>query len=349
MKLVVLCAMACGCISPVMHFGGGKTAHEAQQEEYGRVTPASFAAQHEWAGEVSTAKIRVWADDAYRAQNLHWQQTLQDQLDAANEVLAATFGVRLVADYRVWQRHAPGASLEDSIEALTRTDAGDDVLSVIGVTSSISLVSATFEQLGFASVGGRHMVIRGYADLEERKMFEAAFTELRAEERDLLYQSRRRHKTTAILLHELGHNLGADHVPTEDTLMHASYSERSSAFDPHSHEVILATLDQRLRRGHPAAPAAEPAGHKPEATARAAAATMHPQLVVTVDDAGHHIVGSHAIDGATLDDLLRLSFTDDPDTQIVVKVGKHTPHTAIVDLINRGKAVGLQKFAIATQ
>jgi predicted Zn-dependent protease len=242
-----------------MHFGSGKSAHEAQQEEYGRVTPASFAGHHEWAGEVSTAKIRVWADDAYRAQNLHWQQTFQDQLEGANEVLAVTFGVRLVADYRVWQRHAPGASLEESIDALAQVDAADDVLSVVGLTSSMSLVSATFEQLGLASVGGRHMVIRGYADVEERKMFEAAFTELRAEERDLLYQSRRRHKTIALLLHELGHNLGADHVPTEDTLMHETYSERSSAFDPQSHEVILATLDQRLHRGRGGAPAAEPA------------------------------------------------------------------------------------------
>ena len=157
MKLVAVGAMVvmCGClISPVMHFGEGKSAHQVQQEEYGRVTPTSFAGHREWGGEVSTAKIRVWADDAFRAQNLHWQQTLQDELDAANEVLAATFGVRLVADYRVWQRHAPGASLEDSLEALAQVDPGDDVLSVVGLTSSISLVSATFEQLGFASVGG---------------------------------------------------------------------------------------------------------------------------------------------------------------------------------------------------
>jgi hypothetical protein len=349
MKSVALGAMMmmCGCISPVMHFGGGKTAREAQQEEYGRVTPASFSGHQEWTGEVSTAKIRVWADDAYRAQNLHWQQTLQDQLVAVNEVLAATFGVRLVADYRVWQRHAPGASLEDSIAALAQIDGGGDVLSVVGMTSSISLVSATFEQLGFASLGGRHMVIRGYADVEERKLFEAAFTELRAEERDLLYQSRRRHKTTAILLHELGHNLGADHVSTEDTLMHDTYSERSSAFDPHSHELILATLDSRLRRGHATAPAAQPAG--PEAPARVAASKPHPQLVVTVDDAGQHSVGGHTIDDAALDGLLRLCFTDDPATQIVLKVGKHTPHAAVVDLINRGKAIGLQQFALATQ
>ncbi|HEX7843089.1 MAG TPA: M12 family metallo-peptidase [Kofleriaceae bacterium] len=348
MKLVAVgvMVMLCGClISPVIRFGSGKSAHQVQQEEYGRVTPASFAGHHEWAGDVSTATLRVWADDAYRAQNLHWQQTLQDQLDAANEVLAATFGVRLVADYRVWQRHAPGASLEESLDALAQIDAGDGVLSVVGLTSSVSLVAATFEQIGLASVGGRHMIIRGYADVEERKMFEAAFTELRAEERDLLYQSRRRHKTTALLLHEFGHNLGAEHVPDEDTLMHETYSERSSAFDPHSHEVILATLDQRLHRGRGGGPAAEPA--TPVGSTAMAASGVHPKLVVNIDDAGQHIVGGHALDGATLDGLLRLSFTDDPDTEIVVKAARRAPHAAVVDLFDRAKAVGLQRFSVA--
>jgi len=349
MRLVAVSAMVmvCGClISPVMRFGGGKSAHQVQQEEYSRVTPASFARHHDWGGDVSTAKIRVWADDAYRAQNLHWQQTLQDQLDAANEVLAETFGVRLVADYRVWQRHTPGASLADSLAALTQADAGDDVLSVVGLTSSISLVSATFEQLGFASVGGRHMVVRGYADVEERKMFEAAFTELRAEERDLLYQSRRRHKTTALLLHELGHNLGAEHVPDVDTLMHEMYSERSAAFDPHSHAVILATLDQRLHRGRGrGAPGAEPA--PPEATARVGATGQHPRLVVSITDAGQYIVGGQVLDGATLDGLLRLCFTDDPDTEIVANATKRAPHAVVVDLFDRAKAVGLQRLSVA--
>lgn len=329
----------CGClISPVVHFGGGKSAREAQHEEYERVTPASFARHPQWAGEVSTAQLRVWADDAYRAQNLHWQRTFQDQLDLANEVLAATFGVRLVADYRVWRRHAPGASLEDSLDALARVDAGDGVLSAIGLTSSISLAAARFEQLGLASLGGRHIVLRGHADLEERKMFEAAFTELLAEQRDLLYQARRRHKTAALLLHELGHNLGAGHASGEGTLMHGTYSERSSAFDPHSREVILAMLDQHLHRGRGAEPAT-PVAPTP--------AGLSPKLVVSIDDAGQHIVLGHALDGETLDGLLRLHFTDDPDTEIVVMAARHAPRAAITDLLDRAKAVGLQRFSVA--
>ena len=189
------------------------------------------------------------------------------------------------------------------------------------------------------------MMIRGYADVEERKMFEAAFTELRAEERDLLYQSRRRHKTTATLLHELGHNLGAEHVPDQDTLMHEMYSERSSTFDPHSHEVILAALDERLHRDRSGAPAGESATR--EAAPRAAASRTHARLVIHIDDAGQRIVGGREVDDATLDGLLRMCFTDDPDTEVIVQAGRRAPHAAVIDLFDRAKAAGLQRLSIA--
>jgi biopolymer transport protein ExbD len=332
-------------MTPVIHFGEGKTPKQAQHEQYERVTPASFADHHEWAGAVTTAKIRVWADDAYRAQNLHWEQTFQDQLDATNEVLASMFGVRLVADFHAWPRHAPEASLDDTLAALAEADPGDNVLSVVGLTSSISLVSATFEQLGVAHLGGNHLVVRGYADLEERKGFEARFTELRAEERDLLYQSRRRHKTTAILLHELAHNLGAAHVADEATLMNALYSERAAAFDAHSRDVILAALDARVR------PARAPAADHPAVAVVAAAHTPEPahhaKLFVRIDDAGRRFIAGQLVDTDTLDDLLRMSQRDDPDTEIVIKATARAPRPAIVDLLDHAKTAGLARYSFA--
>jgi biopolymer transport protein ExbD len=340
-----------GCIvSPVMHFGAGKSPQQAQHEEYTRVTPASFAEHHEWTGEITTAKIRVWADDAYRAQNIHWEQTFQAQLDATNDVLAAMFGVRLVADFHAWSRHAPDATLDDSLAALATADPGDNVLSVVGLTSSIALVSATFEQLGVAHLGGNHLVVRGYADLEERKIFEANFTELRAEERDVLYQARRRHKTTAIFLHELAHNLGADHVPDEDTLMHATYTERASSFDPHSRELILAALDARVRPDH-AAPRL--ATERPAATVVAAPAAPgahhgHAKLFVRIDDQGQRSIAGQLIDTETLDDLLRMSHRDDPETEIVIKATVHAPRPALVELLDRAKTAGLEHYSFAS-
>lgn len=332
---VVMCSALSGClISPVMNFGEGKTRKQVVHEEYVRVTPASFADHHEWTGQVTSAKIRVYADDAYRAQNVRWQHTFQEQLDNANEVLAAMFGVKLVADFRPWPRHAPGARLSDTLDALVELDAGDHALTVIALTSSLSLTTATFEELGVAKLGGRHIALRGYADAEERKVFEHNFTELRAEERDLLYQSRRRHKTTAILIHELAHNLGADHVTDRETLMAPAYTERAAAFDAHSQQVILAALDERL-------------GRRPATVAAAASPVRHGTMIIGVDDAGHPLMGGRAIDLDTLDEMLVMTSKDDPETELIVRASASAPRAAVISIIDHAKAAGLQRFSLA--
>jgi hypothetical protein len=334
---VLYCCVIGGClISPVMQFGEGKSARESQHDLVtAHVAPNSFERAHDWDGKISTARIRVWADDSYRAQNIHWQQTFEDELEHANDVLSGLFGVRLVAELRSWSRAAPEATLEDSMRELAELDPGDDVLTVVGLTSSLRLVAATFEQLGFAEVGGRHMVLRGYADLEERKLFEQLFTELSAEERELLYHSRRRHKTTGILLHELGHNLGAEHVEHVDTLMHAMYSDHASKFDPHSREVILASVDRRLRRGPSASADAAPPAAPGAAAATAAKPTT--RLVIDLDSAGEVSTKDKPLDGAQLDAL----FVDaGSSTEVTVRYTKGTPLDTVSAIVGRAQAAG---------
>jgi len=322
-------ASAC-LISPVMRFGEGKSARESQHDVAAEhVAPSSFERSHDWDGRISSVRIRVWADDAYRAQNLHWRQTFEGELEHANEVLGGMFGVQLVAELRSWSRGAPDATLEDSLQALAELDPGDDVLTVVGLTSSLGIVAATFEKLGVAEIGGHHMILRGYADLEERKTFDRLFTELRPEERELLYQARRRHKTTGVLLHELGHNLGAVHVPDEDTLMHAAYSEHAAKFDPHSREVILAGLDRWLHRGQLAAAAPAPAVPP---GARAAA-----RLVIDLDATGQATANGAALDGAQLDALFA---GPDRPSDVIVRYGKDTPPEARNAVIGRAQAAG---------
>ena len=345
MKVVAVGVFACVCfasgclITPVMHFGEGKSARQSQQDIVAEhVAPASFERSHEWDGKVSTVRIRVWADDAYRAQNVHWQQTFEAELEHANDVLGGMFGVRLVAELRSWSHAAAGATLEDSLQALAELDPGDDVLTVVGLTSSLGLVAATFEKLGVAEVGGRHMVLRGYADLEERKTFDRVFTDLRSEERELLYQARRRHKTTGVLLHELGHNLGADHVPDEDTLMHEAYSEHAAKFDPHSRGLMLASFDRRLRRGQSAATEPAPATQSPSA----ARAPM--RLVIDLDAGGKVSVSGKSLDDAQLDALF--SGTDRP-TDVVIRYSKGTPAEARNAILGRAQAAGCRvSFAL---
>jgi predicted Zn-dependent protease len=271
----------------------------------------------------------VWADDAYRAQNLHWQQIFEDQIEHANEVLGGMFGVRLVAELRSWSRAAPDATLEDSLTALAERDPGDDVLAVIGLTSSLSIVAATFEKLGVAELGGRHMVLRGYADLEERKIFDRVFTELRAEEREVLYDARRRHKKTSLVLHELGHNLGADHVADEGNLMSASYSEHAAAFDPHSRAVMLASFDRYLKRG--------PAGAVGPAPDAKPAVKAPSRIVLDVDANGKIRVNGAVLDDAQVDALFAGA---NHTTEVIVRYGKYTPPDARNAVIARAQGLG---------
>ena len=341
MKLVgvALVVLASSCISPVMRFGGGKTAKQSQHDIATKMTPPALDVDEQWEGAVQVAKIRVWADDDYRAQNVHWQQSFQERLDYANKFLSSQFGVRLEAEYRAWNHHSPETTLADSLAVLAQEDPGDDVLTVVGLTSSQSLASATFEQIGYASIPGRHLILRGYADLEERKMFERAFHDLSAAERASLYQARRRHKTAALLLHELGHNFGAEHQAESETLMNASYANHSTSFDPTSRAVILATLDRRLHRARkpesrPSVPVAQPTRDS------------HPTLVIVLDPSGQKLIGGNAVDDSTLDGLFRLSFEDDADTAIVIKASRATPQRAVNQVLDRAKAAGLHRVSM---
>jgi biopolymer transport protein ExbD len=295
--------------------------------------PAQLESDGAWPGEVRVAKIRVWADDDYRAQNVRWQRGFAEQLDYANAVLAPLAGVRLVAEYRSWPRHAPGSTLDDSLAALAKLDPGDGVLSVVGLTSALGLASATFEQLGLANLPGRYMMLRGYADGAERAAFERAFRDLRPDERAALIEARRRHKTAALLLHELGHNLGAPHEDDPDAIMNSMYSHHAARFSARSRALIVANLDERL--GRKSTPLALPA-----ATAR------HPKLLIGVSASGEAVVGGRPVDDATLDELLRDGVADDRDTELVVKASKAAPYAAVVKLLDRAKAAGIARVTL---
>ncbi|HEY6174435.1 MAG TPA: hypothetical protein VIX73_08335, partial [Kofleriaceae bacterium] len=237
-----------GCFAtPVMTFGGGKSSEQVQHEELSNLFPAQLAATERWTGAPRVARLRVWADDAYRAQNLRWQHGFDEQLAYANAVLAPMLGIRLEAEYHAWERHAPDAPLAEHLAALARQDTGDDVVWVVGLTSSLSLVAEPFEQIGVASLAAPYVVVRGHADLEERKAFERAFPDIDLSQRELVLEARRRHKTAALLIHELAHSLGALHEIAPDSVMHPSYSHRATSLGAGNRQLMLITLDDRLR------------------------------------------------------------------------------------------------------
>ncbi len=79
-----------GCMSPVMHFGAGKSSKEAQHDTLNEFVPAQLSIEGPWRGPIKDAKVRVFADHDYRAQNLSWQKTFGEELVYANASLATT-------------------------------------------------------------------------------------------------------------------------------------------------------------------------------------------------------------------------------------------------------------------
>jgi hypothetical protein len=339
--LVVTLVLAAGCLSPVMTFGGGKTPKQAQHKTMSDFTPGRLVVEAKWNGEVTTKKIRVWADNQFRTQNIKWQQTFESTIELANLVLEPLFGLRLVGEYRAWQRHVPASTLVEDLEALAARDPGTDVFAVVGLTSSLPLVSATFDELGIANVGGRHLMVRGYADLEERKLYEDAFRDLLPEERELALEQRRQHKTAVVLLHELGHALGLEHDDVEDFIMSASYSIRASKLSSSSKERMLAAINVRVGRSD--APAVTPATVPIPATAAEPSGPL--VFHVTVD--GSIKRGDKIMDEFDLDNLLDDAFARDPKTEIVIRRARKAPANAIEKIVSRATAIGLTRVSIS--
>ncbi|HEY1553296.1 MAG TPA: biopolymer transporter ExbD [Kofleriaceae bacterium] len=333
MRAAVVLALLCGClVTPPIKFGAGKSAQEAQEVTLGKLMPPQLVTEPSLGTEIRTEKLRVWADDEYRAQNLHWQQTFQDELDYANAVLAPLLGIRYVAEYQEWHRHAPGTTLEDDLAALAQQDPGDGVFTVVGLTSSLGLTTATFDAIGVASLPGNHVMLRGYADLEERRAFDLAFPKIPPDDREAVLEARRRHKTTGVLLHELGHNFGAPHDQESDTLMNPFYSDKAAAFDERSLAIMRRTLDARLGRTPVVA---------------AAPAMLHAQLVVGLTATGGLVLGGQSIDLDTFDELLRRTYADDPATEVVVRTARGAPQARAMDVLSHAKAAGFQRMSIA--
>lgn len=328
-----------GCMSPVMRFGG-KSGKEAQHDTMSDLAPARLATEAKWDGEVATRTIRVWADNQYRAQNVRWQRSFEAPLELANLVLTPLFGLRLVPEYHAWERHIPGSTLDADLEALVAHDPGRDVLIVVGLTSSLPLVSATFEDLGCAHLAGRHMLVRGYADLEERKRYAEAFADLLPEERELALEARRHHKTAVVLLHEIGHVLGFEHDTDADTIMNASYSHRASSFTPPARQVMLHTVDQRLGRGRKAPEPSEPprvaaAGRPPMFVKRAA-------VVVHVGPSGEVYAEGKLVDDVGIDTLFEDAFARDRETEVLIKRARKAPAGRLEKIVDRATAIGLK-------
>src|SRR6185312_6868095 len=144
-------------------------------------------------------------------------------------------------------------------------------------------------------------------------------------------EARRRHKTAAVLLHELAHNLGAPHEATADTLMNPADAEHAAAFSSDAHAIIQRTLDKRPGR-ESTAPVVETAA----ASAPPPMLKVHKPLLVDVSDDAVMLDGA-----AKTDSELSIVFSGDAaadkDTEVILHKDKGVPSSKLVEVIDRAK------------
>jgi biopolymer transport protein ExbD len=344
--VVMAVALVVGCgnrtVKTIVHefYKSGPKKRSYEQIVKDDATPPALVADALWSAPVRTVTIRVWADDEYRAQHMHWRRSFQEQLDYANEVLVALLGVRLEPDYREWNRRAgPEVRLEDSLDALKAQDrASDGVFAVVGLTSSLSLVSRSYEKLGVAFRGEPWMMLRGHSDREERAQFEKIFIKMDEDERERLYTLRRRHKIATTILHELGHTLGIGHNRDNHLMMSSHYSVKTAAFHADDRVTMLAAIERRIS-GPQVAPVAFD-------DADAGAATDATLVIELVADDSYTVKGAK-LNTKQLDELLRRQVIATPDMVVEIVSDATLPPELVSNLMSRVYAVGFVQVSIS--
>src|SRR5687768_15890672 len=98
----------CGCTT------AWYSAYQRQKESAEALRPSAPAESSTPQGPRRVVHVRIFADDAYRAQNGDWQRQIERQVERASTWLGP-YGVELVAEPpRVWA-HTTAPSLEEDL------------------------------------------------------------------------------------------------------------------------------------------------------------------------------------------------------------------------------------------
>ncbi len=209
-----------------------------------RAAPPQLAPA-EGTGEVSpvTFRIRAFATPRYTAEVVDAPRQFQEAVDETNRVFSGIGVTFRVDSFSVWE--PPDEEVTTALAALKAREPGHDSEWCVGLLGSLPRASASFHELGYAYVLGRHLVVRAPARADEVDDIERGFDEIAAADRERLTKSRRRHRASALLLHELGHTLGALHDDVAASLMNPAYANDRSGFSPQNAGLMQTTARHR--------------------------------------------------------------------------------------------------------
>lgn len=222
----------------------------AQQRGAARVAPAALVAEgsepppsvHNVAAKTQKLRVRALVTRSFTAQVVDTPRYLRDLFDDCNRITERDLGVHLeLADTRPWAL-VDEDDIDKAHAAVRAKDPGADVDWVAGFIGSLPRATRSFHELGKGTLVGKHVVVRAPSSAEQHDAIERSFSELSEEKRHDLEKSIRRHRATAIFLHELGHTLGSVHETLPQSIMFPEYSPKMAAFGPSANDVMRAAI-----------------------------------------------------------------------------------------------------------
>lgn len=201
---------------------------------------------------VQGRRVRIHVTPAFTAQVVDYERQIRLTLEDASKVLAP-LGIRLDVDRIVrWEDGGPEDELATVLKGLHDKDNAEGVDWVVAFVGSIPKVTDSFHDLGIADTPGKYLVLRAPNTVSETQAIDHAFDELDVDERAKLSNARKRHRATAICLHEIAHTLAAIHESDRESLMNPSFDSKMSGFSAGALSLMQVSLAHRDEPPSPA-------------------------------------------------------------------------------------------------
>lgn len=180
---------------------------------------------------VTTIPVRILVDEEEPARQQHWERRLRDRIQAASDVLERHARVRLkVVSVGTWDSDDRITDFFASLGEFERDVKPFPAQLAIGFTSQYQVVKGRTHMAGTRGVLHSHILVREWS----QHMTEPERLEL--------------------LVHELGHFLGASHSPESTSVMRPVLGDRQAVragfqvrFDP-VNTLIMSMVGEELRR-----------------------------------------------------------------------------------------------------